>query len=65
MSRTDAFLAAAVPGAAVGWFASLTLADWAQVAAALATAGWMVAQTWVLLFRHRCVKENCPHRISK
>ena len=49
-------------GAGAGWVATLSLSSVASAIAALATATWMVAQTYVLLRRQKCTATNCPHR---
>jgi len=49
-------------GAGAGWAATLSLHDIAAAVAALATATWMVAQTYVLLRRQKCTATDCPHR---
>lgn len=58
--RTQTFIASL--GGAAGWFTVAHLTGAAQILAALATAVWMSAQTWVLLRRQRCTEKGCPSR---
>jgi hypothetical protein len=52
----------ATAGGAVGWFATISATESAQVFAGVATGLWMVAQTFVLVRRQRCTRFGCLNR---